>query len=176
MSRRDTTPHYAKGTTVPIENSKAELDRLLGKHGAGQRGLMHDEERGLATVVFSLGGRPYRVEVPIPSLMSPDTYAPGAKVWPDRPPGWTGWAQSRREEWVRKQHEQAARERWRGLVLLVKAKLEIVKMGVSTFEREFLADLVLPSQQTVSQHLEVYMAKVLKGEGVPLALPEAVGH
>jgi hypothetical protein len=44
----------------------------------------------------------------------------------------------------RAQWDQAYRERWRWLVLLTKAKLEIVRVGVSTCEREFFADLLLP--------------------------------
>jgi hypothetical protein len=39
------------------------------------------------------------------------------------------------------------------LVLVVKAKLEAIELGISTVEREFLADVYLPSGQTVHAYL-----------------------
>lgn len=46
---------------------------------------------------------------------------------------------------------QEERRAWRLLGLLMKSKLEAVREGATTVEREFLADLVLPDGQTVSQ-------------------------
>lgn len=53
-----------------------------------------------------------------------------------------------REAW-----EQACRSRWRGAFLLVKAKLEAVEAGMSTIEREFLADVRMADGRTVGQML-----------------------
>jgi hypothetical protein len=161
-------PAYAKGTSVSVERSKAELDTLLGKHGAAQRAIMHDEPAGFAAVVFVLRGRKYKIEVPMPT---PAAVTPKAAA---EPRGWSGWDEARRAQWVRLQWEQACRERWRGLVLLVKAKLEIVRMGVSTFEREFLADLMLPDGHTAHQTIGAYMERLIAdGYQQPLALPAA---
>ena len=44
---------------------------------------------------------------------------------------------------------QAERQRWRALLLVIKAKLEAVESGVTSFEEEFLAHVVLPDNQTV---------------------------
>ena len=52
-----------------------------------------------------------------------------------------------------KRADQAEREAWRRLLLVVKAKLEIVASGSSTVEREFLADVLLPSGETVHEKL-----------------------
>jgi hypothetical protein len=41
--------------------------------------------------------------------------------------------------------EQACRQRWRALLLAIKAKLESVECGISTFEQEFMAFIVNPS-------------------------------
>jgi hypothetical protein len=165
------TAAYAKGTSVSVERSKAELDTLLGKHGAAQRAIMHDERAGFAAVVFVLRGRKYKIELPMPTPMSA-TPKTGAE-----PRGWSGWDEPRRAQWARLQWEQACRERWRGLLLLVKAKLEIVRMGVSTFEREFLADLLLPDGQTAHQTIGTYMDRLLaEGFTQPLALPPALGE
>ncbi len=47
--------------------------------------------------------------------------------------------------------DQACRQRWRALALLVKAKLEAVESGIVSFEEEFLAHVVLPDGSTVYQ-------------------------
>lgn len=44
------TNPYAAGTTVPVERSRAELDKILAKHGATQRGVVQDDEAGRAAV------------------------------------------------------------------------------------------------------------------------------
>ena len=127
---------YAAGTTVSVDRSKNELDAILGKHKATQRGVMTDDDAGMALVVFTLDARQYRLEVPLPKRGDFATkparhrYGYPIKLTPER---------------QRKAHDQACRERWRAVVLLVKAKLELVAIGVSTVEREFLADLVLPN-------------------------------
>jgi hypothetical protein len=45
--------------------------------------------------------------------------------------------------------EQVTRQRWRALALVIKAKLEAVTSGISTFEAEFLANTMLPDGRTV---------------------------
>ena len=49
--------------------------------------------------------------------------------------------------------EQVQRERWRQLVLLVKAKMVAIATGITTPEAEFLAHAMLPSGETLGQHL-----------------------
>lgn len=61
----------------------------------------------------------------------------------------------------RDQHERSA---WRLLVLLVKAKLEAVKGGASTIEREFLADTMLPDGQTLGAYVEPQL-RIAYGDG-----------
>ena len=40
--------------------------------------------------------------------------------------------------------EQVCRQRWRALLLIIRAKLEAVASGITTLENEFLANIVLP--------------------------------
>ncbi|MBI2798928.1 MAG: hypothetical protein HYX63_01375 [Gammaproteobacteria bacterium] len=47
--------------------------------------------------------------------------------------------------------QQAVRQRWRALNLVIKAKLEAVESGISVFEEEFLAHIVMPNNQRVGQ-------------------------
>lgn len=47
--------------------------------------------------------------------------------------------------------EQENRQRWRALLLVIKAKLEAIESGISTFEQEFLAFIALPSGGTTGE-------------------------
>jgi hypothetical protein len=47
------------------------------------------------------------------------------------------------------QSEQAKRQKWRALLLLVKAKLEAVDAKIVTFEEAFLSDIVMSDGKTV---------------------------
>ena len=47
------------------------------------------------------------------------------------------------------EQQQAARQKWRTLVLLVKAKLEAVDAKIATFEEAFVGDIVMPDGRTV---------------------------
>jgi hypothetical protein len=140
------TRPYAQGTTVSAERSRAELETMLGKHGATDRGFRVNDTEGTAAVMFVIDGKKYRIDVPMPQRSFP-------KIPSEQPKGWVGWDATRREQWVNKQWEQACRERWRGFVLLVKAKLEAVRIGLSSVEREFQADLLLANGKTVHQQI-----------------------
>lgn len=49
--------------------------------------------------------------------------------------------------------EQACRQSWRALALVIKAKLEAVEAGISTVDDEFLAHVLLPNGATVGETL-----------------------
>lgn len=140
------TRAYASGTTVSVEKTRA-----LGQTAAS------------ANVLFSLGGLQYRLEVPLPSA---------APEKGDEPRGWWGWGTSQREAWIVKESAQLHRERWRSLLLLLKAKLEAVRCGVSTVQKEFLADLILQDGHTVEQALSARIHEAINGRKF-LALPAA---
>jgi len=166
------TRAYAEGTSVTVEKTRSEIDTLLGKHGASQRGVMTDDA-GRAVVAFVIGGRHYRLDVPMPNPGDfPDPKKRGWETTLDTPRGWDGWGSERRAQWVRVEMDQRCRERWRAVLLMLKAKLELVRLGISTVEREFLADLVLPSGKTVAATLEAQIVNVMRGE-MPRLLPEA---
>jgi len=50
-------------------------------------------------------------------------------------------------------YEQNVRQRWRALLLSIKAKLEAVDAGISTIEQEFLPFVVMPDGRTFSDHV-----------------------
>ena len=152
------TRRFAEGTTVSTEKTRAELDRLLSQHGATQRATYVDDETGIARVQFSLAGRMVRLEL--------STAAPKLEL----PSGSWRWPEAKKRDYRLKRQEQFAREAWRRLLLVVKAKLELVKDGVTTVEREFLADVLLPDGQTVHQALEKRIADAYDTGAMPKLL------
>lgn len=67
--------------------------------------------------------------------------------------------------------EQACRQKWRALNLAILAKLEAVESGITTFEEEFLAHLVLPNGRTVGQWAVPSVTKALTDGKMPPLLP-----
>lgn len=137
---------YANQTTVSVEKSRAEIETLLARYGAEQFGYM--TEPGRAVIAFKVKGShgfglTVRMTLPLP--------AKGEKRFTQ---GWRAnkWMQAP-DHAVQERWEQACRSSWRSMLLVIKAKLEAVAGGISTVEREFLADVVLPSGQTFSEEV-----------------------
>ncbi|MDD3798409.1 MAG: hypothetical protein PHE36_04435 [Novosphingobium sp.] len=68
--------------------------------------------------------------------------------------------------------EQACRQRWRALALVIKAKLEAIDSGISEFDDEFMAHIVLPNGRTVSEEVRPKITSAYAGEGMPNLLPD----
>lgn len=47
---------------------------------------------------------------------------------------------------------QPYRQRWRALLLAIKAKLESVESGIEQFDEAFMAQIVLPDGQTMAEY------------------------
>ncbi len=177
---------FAAHTSVAVDRTKSELERLLVRHGAGQYGTAHDDVNGFALVYFALGGRHIRLQVPIPRL---DALAdPKLGAWENKRknkavPGasrhrgshWDRWSEAKREQWVREHWEQACRTRWRCMLLIVKAKLELIGMQLSTVDREFLADITLPDGRSVGEWLRPGIEKAYLGGQMPPMLGTGPG-
>lgn len=131
---------YATQTSVSAEKSRAEIEAILARYGASQFGYMTSVE--LAVIVFHCSDRMVRFELPMPDRTDTSiTHKPLRR------------GQWRRDERTPQQQQQAyeqeVRQRWRALVLCVKAKLEAVESNITTFDAEFLAHIVLPGGKTV---------------------------
>lgn len=70
------------------------------------------------------------------------------------------------------QDTQEARQRWRALLLVIKAKLEAVASGIVTFDQEFLPWVVLPDGSTVSDWAEPQLKLAYEKGEMPTALLE----
>jgi hypothetical protein len=124
---------YAEGTTVPVEKSRAEIEKLVSNHGASRFASGWEENR--AAVSFALRGRLVRFVLNVPTLED--------------------WRKARttkgRESWM----QEETRRRWRCLLLALKAKLEVVETGIASFDEEFLAHIVTDGNLTVYERIKL---------------------
>ena len=67
--------------------------------------------------------------------------------------------------------EQACRQRWRALKLVIQAKLEAVESGISVFEDEFMSNIVLPDGRTVGEFMKPQIEETYIHGTMPPLLP-----
>jgi hypothetical protein len=125
---------YASSTSVSTEKSKGEIERTIKRYGAA--GHMFAEKPDAALIEFQMSGKRIRFILPLPDRNAFARDGRGARRSTDRQ--LIAW-------------EQACRQRWRALALVIKAKLEAVESKITTLEQEFMAHIVLPGGQTVGQ-------------------------
>ena len=73
----------------------------------------------------------------------------------------------------RSAQEQACRQRWRAVLLIIRAKPEAVDSGITTLESEFLVGIVLPDGGTVGQWLAPQIDEAYTTERMPPMLGPA---
>lgn len=147
---------FAEGTTVSVEKSRAEIEKLITRYGATSTAFM--TAPGRSVVCFEADGRRIMFELSLPDItekrFQKDGY--GRPLAPLK----------RAEKW-----EQACRQRWRALALVIKAKLEAVESKITTFEDEFLAHIVMPDGQTVATHIKPRIAAAYEQGSMVALLP-----
>ncbi len=121
---------YAKNTAVPVERSRAEIERTLSRYGATRFGTMTEPDG--ATIYFEHKGRQIQLRVPMPPR-DDKQFTRGRRSW-------RTVANSERD----RRYEQEYRRSWRVLLITVKAMLEAVDSKVLTFDQAFLAHIVIP--------------------------------
>ena len=72
---------------------------------------------------------------------------------------------------TQKDTEQLERQRWRALLLVIKAKFEAIDSGVSCFDDEFLAHIVLPDDKTCGDYMVPQLEAVYETGQMPALLP-----
>lgn len=125
---------YAADTKVPVDRSKAEIERTLQRYGCDQFAYGW-AATGAAFVAFKARDRTIQFQLPLPGRH-------------DRDITHTETGRARTDAQAQAAYEQACRSRWRSLALVIKAKLDAVETGIVTFEDEFLAHTMLPSGQS----------------------------
>jgi len=150
-------PRYAERTAVGSEQSRAEIERTLRRYGADQ--FMYGWEAQQAVVAFRAHDRHVRFTLPLPDPDAVEfTHTPGRGLL-------------RSEAAQEEAYEQAVRQRWRALALVIKAKLEAVDAGITEFEDEFLAHILLPDGTTVGGFMRPQVAKAYRTGLMPPLLP-----
>lgn len=154
---------YAERTTVSAEASRGEIESTLSRYGAVAFGYGWNDQ-GAAIISFVAHERRIQFTVDLPSREK-------FRLTPAR-------RYRRDDAETEKAWEQATRQRWRALGLMVKAKLEAVAAGIATFEEEFLPYTLIPGPDgpvTVANFMEEQIvAAYSQGaipKGITLALP-----
>lgn len=144
---------YAGNTTVSVESSQREVQSILRKYGADRFGVMEDRDK--AHLMFSIRGLAIQITISLPSKGDFELTEKG---------------RSRKKSQSDAAYEQAIRQRWRSLVLMVKAKLVGIEDGITTIEKEFLAFIVLPEGITLGDKIIPQIEQVAASGKMPSLL------
>lgn len=146
---------YASTTEVSSGRSRDEIERTLERYGADQ--FLYGWQDSAAVVGFRMEARHVRFILPLP--------AKDERRFTHHSRG------ERSTDAALKEWEQAVRQRWRALALVIKAKLEAVESGIAVFEDEFMANIVLPGNQTVGEFMRPQIAEAYRIGTAPAMLP-----
>ncbi|MDW5376796.1 hypothetical protein R6258_07665 [Halomonas sp. HP20-15] len=147
---------YAENTSVSSERSRAEIEQTLARYGAD--GFMYGWDAGTAVLAFRMRGRRIRFDLAMPDRN-------------DEAFTLTDTGRERAPAQAAKAWEQACRQRWRALALVIKDKLEAVESGITMFEEEFLAHIVLPGGDTVGRWMLPQVERSYQSGQMPPLLP-----
>ena len=149
---------YARNTTVSAMRTRNQIEETLERYGAD--GFAYATQGNLATVIFAMENRRIRfvLELPDPEEFRYTNHSP---------------PRERSDRAQREAYDQACRQRWRALLLVIKAKLEAVTAGISTIETEFLANIVLPDNATAGEWMLPQIDRAYRTGEMPPLLPAA---
>lgn len=146
---------FAAKTTVSSFRSREEIERTLDRYGADQ--FIYGKERTSSYLAFRMNDRQIKFILPMPDK---DDFA-------ETPKGKIRTAASQEKE-----YEQAVRQKWRALNLVIKAKLEAIESGITEFEDEFLAHIMLPDGSTAGDYMKPQIDKAYDTGNMPTLLPD----
>jgi hypothetical protein len=151
------TTRYAERTEVPSDRSRAEIEQTLRRYQATAFAYGWDHQA--ATIMFEIVNRRVLFRLPMPDRNDRRFTHTPAK------------GQRRDQAAQEREYEQAVRQKWRALALVIKAKLEAVAAGITTVEDEFLAHIVMPDGRTVGQHTAPAIEAAYESGQMPALLP-----
>jgi hypothetical protein len=147
---------YAADTSVSVSSSKAEIERIIERYGA--TGFMSGWSADRAMISFAMNERQIRFVLTMPDKTEARFTHSSRGL--------------RAPETIQKEWEQACRQRWRALALVIKAKLEAVESGISVFDDEFMANIVLPDGSTVGEYMRPQITNAYEQRSMPPLLPD----
>jgi len=156
---------YASETTVSSERSQAEIKSTLQRYGASKYAFFEEDSR--SAIIFELSDRRLKFELPLPSRTEDEFIfkTRNGELTKNTYP-----IDQQHKKW-----EQACRQRWRALALAIKAKLEAVESGITDFEEEFLAHILMPDGRTIGEHIVPQVGQLCSPGALAPLLP-AIGE
>lgn len=151
---------FAEKTTVAADRSRAEIEKTLTRYGADQ--FIYGWDADHDAIAFRMNGRQVKFSLPKPDINSDEIRL-------------TESGKARTQPQINAAYEQAIRQRWRALSLVVKAKLEAVESGITVFDDEFMAHIVKPDGQTIGDWMRPQIALAYEKGDMPKLLPWAGG-
>lgn len=157
--RQARVPQYAAATEVPVERTQDQIRKMLKDHGA--TGVVIGYHEGTEMVAFVLEGLHIRFtfETPLEEHVSrrkDGTMLPRYQI--------------------KAAIEQAHRSAWRELHLNIKAKLVMCATRFRVVSQEFMADIVMPTGQTVHEWAQPQLRAMIAEGRMPPLLPGAGPH
>ena len=152
---------YASTTDVTSAKSRADIEHEFERYGA--TAFAYGWDSGAATIGFEAEGRRFLLRIPLPDPADAEfTMSRHANKY----------ARYRlSDEAARERYDQAVRQRWRAVLLIIKAKLEAVASHITTLEQEFYAHILLPDGRTVSEATAPAIATAYRTGTMPALLP-----
>jgi hypothetical protein len=151
---------YARGTTVTVEQTRMEIERIITRYGATAFSYATNSQK--AQIQFEARDRVIRFVLPLPAIDDP------LVVRKKTGKGTTTVPHEQRA----KRQEQLARERWRALKICILSKLEAVGAGITQFEEEFFSHIVDPqSGRTVYELVSPQLKIAYSDHPKPIGLP-----
>ena len=156
---------FAAKTTTTVAKSKADIEATLERYGADQfiTGWKDNE----AVIAFRMQNRHVKFRLPLPAKDDEEITHYRHST--------SGNLVERASSTAEKMYEQACRSRWRALLLVIKAKLEAVETGITIFDDEFLAHIVMPDGLTVAEHVQPSIERAYETGNMPPLIPHFGG-
>ncbi|KYF66855.1 hypothetical protein [Sorangium cellulosum] len=128
---------YGCTTKVSAAESRDQIEKVLARYGADAFSYQTNPKTSTTTLTFQAHERLIRFELVLPRPGDFEVDAGGKR---------------RGAKEQASACEQAIKQRWRAMLLIIKAKLEAIESGVVDFESEFMPQMVLPDRGiTVAQ-------------------------
>lgn len=126
-------PHVKSiGTSVPVRNSKNEVEALLRRYGCSRLQVMEDYAHGIFSVAFTLPDTPGSADV-VPVRIK-------VKVSDVERAIARSFKRKQNPDWLR---DQAQRVAWRHLVLWLDAALSASTLGLQRISEAFFAHIII---------------------------------
>ena len=150
---------YAANTDVSAINSLVEIEKTLRRYEATGFNYGWDDNHRKVAIAFRMHSRHIRFIVPLPDPNDREF----EKV--DR------YSHRRTGEFSPEKYDQAVRQRYRALALVIKAKLESVESGIETFDDAFMAQITLPDGSTIGDVMKPQIEQMYLDGKMPPLLP-----